>query len=168
MFKLSKRAPAPDAGVSVMHAANSSGGSHDVLRELIRVAFRDTMRQTGVPAQWLDCEVHQRPGPAGTTQTEVHLMIKCWSGHLLRYSQAFQHQFQECLERYDPSTDHSGLEWLWKFAPDCGNPFPKMPPPEEWAKKLEERKGKSEARQQASALTKREFALNDVFADLKA
>lgn len=175
MFKLSKRPSAPDSGLSVMHAANSSSGMLDIQRELIRVAFKDTLRNTGVPAAWLDCEVHHRPGPAGSTQVEVHLVYKRWSGHLLRYSQAFQHQFAQCMDRYEPTVDHSGMEWLWKFAPGCDNPFPTMPPAEEWAKKLEERKGKSEAapaKPTAAAAAdekkSRAFELRDVFADLKA
>lgn len=173
MFNLSKRPTPPDAGVSVMPAAaNSSKGEQDIQRELIRVAFKDTLRNTGVPSPWLGCEVHHRPGPAGYAQVEVHLVMRRWSGHLLRYSQAFQHQLALCMDRYEPTVDHSGIEWLWKFAPTCDNPFPSMPAPEEWAKKLEERKGKTETASAPPAAVQdvgaRAFGLRDVFADLKA
>lgn len=189
MFKLSKRTAAAthtEAGESVMHAANSSQAGLDIQRELIRVAFKDTMRNTGVPAAWLDCEVRNRPGPAGTEQIEVHLVMKQWSGHLLRYAMAFQKQLLQCMDRYEPTVDHSGFEWLWKFAHDCACPFPDMPAPEEWAQKLEARKGNAEpakgtaasaaARKLSGVATKavpaekkdKQFDLRDVFSDLKA
>ncbi len=189
MFKLSKRTAATnhtEAGESVMHAANSSKAALDVQKELIRVAFKDTMRNTGVPSTWLDCEVQHHAGPAGTERVQVHLVMKQWSGHLLRYTMAFQKQLLQCMDRYEPTVDHSGFEWLWKFAPDCACPFPNMPAPEEWAQKLEERKGKSAAtkstaatsmsRKLSSVATRalpvekkdRQFDLRDVFSDLKA
>lgn len=189
MFKLSKRKADnthTEAGESVMQAANSSKAVLDIQRELIRVAFKDTMRNTGVPSAWLSCEVRSRPGLAGSEQLEVHLVMKQWSGHLLRYAMAFQRQLAQCLDRYEPTVDHSGYEWLWKFAPDCACPFPDMPAQEEWAQKLEARKGNSEpakspatssaARKLSSLATKavpaekkdRQFDLRDVFSDLKA
>lgn len=181
MFKLSKRAAAAthtEAGESVMHAANSSQGAVDVQRELLRVAFKDTMRSTGVPPQWLDCEVRTRPGPAGTETVEVHLIMKQWSGHLLRYSMAFQKQLELCMDRYEPMVDHSGIEWLWKFAPQCDCPFPQMPAPEEWAQKLEARRAQVKTPHAAAPAPnaadatangkQKPFDLRDVFSDLKA
>ncbi len=186
MFKLSKRTVATahaEADESAMHAANSSRPGLDIQRELLRVAFKDTMRNTGVPSAWLDCEVHTRPGPAGTEQLEVHLVMKQWSGHLLRYAMAFQKQLLQCMDRYEPTVDHSGFEWMWKFAADCECPFPNMPAPEEWAQKLEARKATMEpakdtaaARRLSSVATKavpaekkdKQFDLRDVFSDLKA
>jgi len=188
MFKFSKRSGAAtqsDAGESVMHAANSSQAGQDIQRELVRVAFKDTMRLTGVPAAWLGCEVRTRPGPAGTEQIEVHLVIKEWSGHLLRYAMAFQKQFEHCLDRYEPNVDHSAYDWVWRFAPDCNCPFPTMPAPEEWVQKLEARKGKAApapsapaqptARKVSTVAAKtvpaekkdKKFDLRDVFSDLK-
>ena len=186
MFKLSKRTVATahaEADESAMHAANSSRPGLDIQRELLRVAFKDTMRNTGVPSAWLDCEVRTRPGPAGTEQLEVHLVMKQWSGHLLRYAMAFQKQLLQCMDRYEPTVDHSGFEWMWKFAADCECPFPNMPAPEEWAQKLEARKATMEpakdtaaARRLSSVATKavpaekkdKQFDLRDVFSDLKA
>ena len=187
LSKLSRRSAAAthvDAGESVMYAANSSQPALEVQHELLRVAFKDTMRSTGVPAEWLNCEVRTRPGLGATEQVEVHLTMKQWSGHLLRYSMAFQKQFEQCMDRYEPGVDHSGFDWLWKFAPQCESPFPTMPAPEEWSQKLEARKGHVDPAKAAApiaaamprAATKalsaeqkdKQFDLRDVFADLKA
>ncbi len=140
MFNFSKRA-APstnsDFGHSVKHsAANSSQAAGDVQRELIRVAFKDTLRATGVPAQWLDCEVHFIPSARHGEHIQVQLVMKTWSGLLLRHSLAFQHALAQCLDRYEPHVDHSRHEWIWKFAAGCDTPFPDMPAHEDWAEKL--------------------------------
>ncbi len=140
MFKFSKRAAVPntrDFEHSVLHsAANSSQGAGDVQRELVRVAFKDTLRATGVPAQWLECEVNFVQSARHGERIQVQLVVKKWSGLLLRHSLAFQHALAQCLDRYEPHVDHSQHEWTWKFAADCNTPFPDMPAPEEWAAKL--------------------------------
>lgn len=133
-------------------AANSSKAAVDIQRELAKVAFKDTLRHTGVPAQWLECEVRCIPLPNGGEHLHIQLVIKKWSGHLLRYALAFQHQFLQCLDRYDPNVDHSTYEWSWKFAADCECPFPEMPPPEEWTAKLEASKAKSAPRTPVKAV----------------
>lgn len=140
MFKFSKRAGSPgnsDFGHSVLHsAANSSQAASDVQRELVRIAFKDTLRATGVPGQWLDCEVHIISSALLGERVQVQLVVKKWSGLLLRHSLAFQHALAQCLDRYEPHVDHSQHEWTWKFAADCETPFPDMPAPEDWAEKL--------------------------------
>ena len=105
-------------------------------RELVFVAFKDTLRATGVPAQWLDCEVNFVQSVRHGERIQVQLVVKKWSGLLLRHSLAFQHALVQCLNRYEPHVDHAQYEWTWKFAADCNTPFPDMPAPEEWAAKL--------------------------------
>ena len=146
MFNFPKRASPdskPAATDSVMPGSvNSSKAASEIGRELVRVAFKDTVRATGVPADWLGCEVRVVTDRYQTERLQVQLVIKKWSGHLLRYAMAFQQQLTQCLDRYDPATDHSQYEWLWSFSPNCGCPFPTMPAPEEWAQKLEASKAK--------------------------
>ena len=126
-------------------SVNSSRAASDIERELVRVAFKDTVRATGVPPEWLGCEVRVVTDKYQTERLQVQLVIKKWSGHLLRYAMAFQQQLMQCLDRYEPSTDHSTYEWLWSFSPTCGCPFPSMPAPEEWTQKLEASKPKKAA-----------------------
>ncbi len=141
MFKFPKRGAAatqPVVSDTVMPgAANSSRTGSDTERELVRVAFKDTLRATGVPTEWLTCEVRTIADKDAAQRLQVHLVIQRWSGHLLRYAMAFQTQLLQCLDRYEPSVDHSSYEWIWRFAPDCACPFPAMPAPEEWAQKLQ-------------------------------
>ena len=189
MFSFSKRSATPtnsDFEHSVMpSAANSSKAEIDIQRELVRVAFKDTLRATGVPAQWLDCEVSYIPAGDQIERVQVQFIVKQWSGHLLRYSMAFQKQVMQCLDRYEPHTDHSKHEWLWKYAADCDMPFPTMPAPSEWAEKLAATyvkkpavvaKARPVAMPAAASLASalppavqsKDFDLRDIFSDLKA
>ncbi len=146
MFNFPKRSSQdsrPSSTDSVMASSVQSGRTtSDIERELVRVAFKDTVRATGVPSDWLGCEVRVVTDKYMTERLQVQLVVKKWSGHLLRYAMAFQQQLTQCLDRYDPTTDHSQYEWLWSFSPSCGCPFPTMPAPEEWAQKLEASKAK--------------------------
>jgi hypothetical protein len=180
MFKFSRSKPAHQDSQfenTVMSTALNSGmAATEVGRELIRVAFKDTLRVTGVPANWIDCQVRTIPLGDGTERIQIHLVMKKWSGHLLRYMLAFEKQVVQCLDRYEPNVDHSSYEWLWRYSSDCENPFPTMPSPAEWALKADANMERKSVMQQqvmprpstAAAQSKKtkEFDLNDVFSTL--
>jgi hypothetical protein len=187
MFKLSKRNPASPtetSGDSILSsAANSSLAPTDVQQELIKVAFKDTLKHTGVPAQWIACEIRKTGDLQPSAQLEVRLVIKKWSGHLLRYAFAFQTQFKQCLDRYEPHIDHSQYDWTWKFSDNCDCPFPSMPAPQEWAQKLQASQHKispptgqiriasaspTNSAKEANSPAGRGFEMRDIFADLKS
>ena len=140
MFKFSKPTASPshsDFEHSVMRsAANSSQAAGDIQRELVRVAFKDTIRATGVPAAWLDCDVRYIQSKHGE-RVQIRLIVKKWSGLLLAHSLAFQRELAQCLDRYEAHVDHSQHEWIWKFADECETPLPQMPAPEAWTQKLQ-------------------------------
>ena len=180
MFKFSKRtAPlaAPEFEHSVMpHAANSSQAAVDIQRELIRVAFQDTLRATGVPPEWLDCAVRYIKVGKQEERVQIQLVMKQWSGQLLRYSLAFQNELMHCLDRYEPGVDHSQHEWLWRYAVDCESPFPGMPPPEMWMTKQTPLQPPATTPHPTNrvavvpqtAPAAKDFELRDIFSDLRA
>lgn len=192
MFKFMRSARAkqdsqfPDTAMAM--ASGSTLQANEVQRELILIAYRDTMRMHGVPAQWLDCKVVNIANGDGTERTQIQLIINKWSGHVLRYAMALERQLVQCLDRYEASVDHSEYEWVWKFGPECDCPFPDMPAPEEWAQK----KVANEVRRTgpttpsaaaplpaavqhkpmpstdaAPAVDDKDFDLRDIFSDLK-
>lgn len=154
MFKFSKRTSSSsnsDFAQSAAHsAANSSRTSGDIALELVRVAFKDTVRAYSIPPAWLDCEarfVQSRHGE----RVQVQLIVRRWSGLLLAHSLTFQREVAQCLDRYEPHVDHSQHEWLWKFASECETPFPQMPAAGEWSKKLQSAQPRPAAPAPASA-----------------
>jgi hypothetical protein len=165
-------------------AAGSSLNTTDVQRELVRVAFKDTMRMYGLPTQWLECQVRNLAAVDGVERIQVQMVMKKWSGHVLRYAMAFEKQLIECLDRYEPHVDHTEYEWVWRYANDCDCPFPDMPAAQEWAQKkvANDVRGTPPAppgpipakpMPPTSSLsrapaTSKEFDLRDIFSDLKA
>ncbi|MDE2418279.1 MAG: hypothetical protein KGN32_10785 [Burkholderiales bacterium] len=191
MFKFIRSARAkqdsqfPDTAMAI--ASGSTLQANDVQRELVLIAYRDTMRMHGVPAQWLDCKVQTLVNGDGTERTQIQLIMNKWSGHVLRYAMALERQLVQCLDRYEANVDHSEYEWVWKFGAECDCPFPDMPAPEEWSQKKvanEVRRAgpapasvppvqhkpmppTSSAAVPAAVADDKEFDLRDIFSDLK-
>jgi hypothetical protein len=139
MFKSSKSASLREgfAPTGAPESVNSqSTRAHtDIKRELIRVVLKDTLRQHGIPFDWLACEVIIiRRGPVAE-ELHIQLVVMKWNESLMRYAMALQQQLLKGLDRFDPSVDHSQYVVSWRFAPDCGCPFNVMPNPKAWLQK---------------------------------
>ncbi|MEJ7931267.1 hypothetical protein WG922_14930 [Ramlibacter sp. AN1015] len=96
-------------------------------REVVHVVLRETMRQHGIPNDWIECRtlnLVQANTPSGTYVT---LVVKRGQDRLLPYVPAFQASFREALARFDPRA----AEWLravaWEFD-EAGAAVPPMPP----------------------------------------
>lgn len=104
----------------------------DIQRELVRVVLKDTLRLHGIPAGWIACEVTVMSRRARTEDLFVHLTIMNWNENLLRFAPALQQQLIEGLNRFEPNVDHSKYIVSWRFAPNCGCPFIRLPDPSFW------------------------------------
>lgn len=98
-----------------------------IQRELVRVVLKDTLRQHGVPAGWVGCDVLVAPKRVSDEDVVVQLVILKWHEALLRYAPALERQLLLDLDRFDPTVDHSRYLVSWRFAPDCGCPNMEMP-----------------------------------------
>jgi hypothetical protein len=105
-----------------------------IQRELVRVVLKDTLRQHGVPAGWVGCDVLVAPKRVSDEDVVVHLVILKWNETLLRYAPALERQLLLDLDRFDPTVDHSRYLVSWRFAPDCGCPNMEMPDAAFWLK----------------------------------
>ena|ERR1035437_3148935 len=131
-FLKSKR-PLNQAGVAPV-SVSPTGSSHhnNVRRELIRVVLKDTLRQHGIPLDWLSCEVIAIRRGIDQEELHIQLVLMKWNERLLRYASALQQQLLRGLDRFDPEIDHSKYIVSWRFGADCGSPFPTMPEPKFW------------------------------------
>jgi hypothetical protein len=100
---------------------------------LIRVVLKDTLRLHGIPFDWLACEVIIAQG-LNEEELRIQLVVMKWKEQLLRYAPALQQQLLLGLDRFDPSVDHSKYILSWRFSPDCGCPFTRLPAPNFWRK----------------------------------
>lgn len=122
----------PSSTPPVSVSPHSLQHNSDVRRELIRVVLKDTLRHHAIPLSWLACEVTAIARAPGEEELNIQLVVMKWNEQLLRYAPALQQQFLLGLDRFDPSVDHSKYSVSWRFSPDCGYPFSKMPIPKVW------------------------------------
>lgn len=138
MFEFFKAKPpksgrAANSAPAATAAPTSTRQHTHIQRELVRVVLKDTLRQHGVPAGWLGCEVLVSPKRVSDEDLIVQLVILKWNEALLRYAPALERQLLLDLDRFDPTVNHSQYMVSWRFAPDCGCPSMEMPDPKFWA-----------------------------------
>lgn len=104
----------------------------DIQRELVRVVLRETLRQHGIPGNWLTCEVTALTGQARGDDILVRLVVLKWHEPLLKFLPALQKQLIVGLDRFEPSVDHAKYVVSWQFAPDCGCPHAQLPDAKTW------------------------------------
>ena len=104
-----------------------------VQRELVKVVLMDTLRQHGIPAGWIGCDVTVMSHRTKDDKLLIHLNIMKWNEALLRYAPALQRQFMQGLDRFDPAVDHANYAISWRFSPQCECPFTTLPNPQFWS-----------------------------------
>lgn len=137
MFKFLKNSVPKDApmpGAALEPVPRPSSQPHtDIKRELIKVVLKDTLRQQGIPYDWLACEIIIIPRGPGNEELHIQLVLMKWHETFLRYAPALEQLLLCGLDRFDPTVDHSKYIISWRFARDCGCPFTVMPPPLVWS-----------------------------------
>lgn len=126
----------------------------DIQCELIRVVLKDTLRQHGIPSGWVGCEVTVLPhradngmgngrgnsaaSPSGDARDSlfVHLIVMKWHDALVHFAPALQQQLVQALDRFEPAVDHSGYVVSWRFSPQSGCPYTRMPDPIFWSQEV--------------------------------
>lgn len=109
-------------------APSSRGNSR---REVVHLVLRETMRQHGIPSDWIECRTLSMVSGHKATGTYVTLIVRDGHDRLLPYVPAFQASFRAALERFDPRVG----EWLrglaWQFEGAESTPAG-MPPANSW------------------------------------
>ena len=109
------------------------GSENATRRQLVQVLLRDLLRRSGIPPQWLDCQmlvVSSRSKGAGLY---VRLVVKHWDVRLMNYTFAFQNELTNDILRFDPQAAGwlHGVSWQLEVTDSC--PFPSLPAPQFWA-----------------------------------
>jgi hypothetical protein len=125
----------------------------NIQRELIRVVLKATLRQHGIPAGWVGCDVTaiaRRPG--GKRHLFVHLIVQHWNQALMNFAPELQRQLMLALDEFEPDVDHSNYIVSWRFSAECGCPYTRMPDPMFWLQDAEP-PARESLRERASATT---------------
>ena len=108
------------------------GAPHRVRRELVRVAFRDTLLHAGIPLQWMRADPAVTQTPAGEPCISVRLVQLHWDARLPVHAVALQKQLVKRIEALDPAAGSwlADIQWKFDLADDSG--CPALPHPGSW------------------------------------
>lgn len=84
-------------------------------RELVQVILRDTMRQHGIPSDWIECRILSTVSRSGQPGMHVSFVVKQAHERLLHYVFAFQQSFERELVRFEPRSREWMLSLGWEF-----------------------------------------------------
>ncbi|RYZ00888.1 MAG: hypothetical protein EOO24_16015, partial [Comamonadaceae bacterium] len=97
-----------DGGPPGSQFGESDGGQDDdaasrvtARREMLQMVLRDTMRQHGIPSDWIECRMVAATGRTGRPGLHVNFVVKQAHDRLLGYVFAFQGSFERELARFD-------------------------------------------------------------------
>lgn len=100
-------------------------------REVVHIVLRETMRQHGIPSDWIECRTLSMVSGSKATGTYVTLIVRGGHERLLPYVPAFQSSLRKALERFDPRVG----DWLrglaWQFE-DADTSTGDMPSSDSW------------------------------------
>jgi len=109
------------------------GGSRSApRREVVQVILRDTMRQHGIPSDWIECRIVSTVSRTGRNGMQVTFVVKKAHEKLLAYVFAFQDSFERELLRFEPHSKDwlMSVNWQFEGRPPMGKV--EMPDPATW------------------------------------
>ncbi len=102
-------------------------------REIIKVMLRETMRQHGIPAEWIECRILPTVGRNKRPAMHVSFVVHQAHDKLLGYVFAFQDSFRRELLRFEPQAKDWGVTVGWQFEGEpAGVQKTAMPDPKTW------------------------------------
>ncbi len=110
----------------------TDGSENATRRQLVQVLLRDLLRRSGIPPQWLECQmlvVSSRSKGAGI---HVRIVAKHWDPRLMNYASAFQNELLTDILRFDPLATVwlNGMSWQLDMADNC--PYDALPDKAFW------------------------------------
>ena len=133
LFKRKAKAAQPENLPSTKDSMSASRQqASSTQEEMIRFAWKDTLRFHGLPADWVSCDVQRLLRKDGGSEHLIELVIRKWHDQLPRYSFALQNKLLSRLDWYEPKVDHSNWTVAWRYDKDCACPHTEMPSEEYW------------------------------------
>lgn len=99
--------------------------------QMVRVVTRDTLRQCGIPEQWIECQVSVVARRNGVSQVVPRLVVRHWDDRLVRYLPAFERRLLAEIQEFERDASDWLQPFSWHFLADnC--PHSEMPAPSFW------------------------------------
>jgi hypothetical protein len=95
--------------------------------EVLRVAIKDTLKQIGMPVQWVRGDLSLLSANARGAQVQVTLVVLEWNDLLVKFLPLLQQRILVAMNVLDGTREHRQHTVNWQFAPDCGHPYREFP-----------------------------------------
>lgn len=114
----------------------NDGSENATRRQLVQVLLRDVLRKSGIPPDWIECQMLVVSRNARSDSMDVRLIIKHWDARLMNYAFAFQQTLHQDIEQFEPNAS----EWLrgisWQLDMDGTCPYTALPGKAFWQQPL--------------------------------
>ena len=100
--------------------------------QLVQVLLRDLVRKSGIPQDWIQCQIQVMNSRSRGQGIYVRLVVKHWDERLMKYAFAFQKALLTKIVQFEPKAAGwlQGIAWQLEVAGTC--PITELPGSEFW------------------------------------
>ncbi len=115
----------------------ADGSDNATRRQLVQLLMRDALRKSGIPSEWLECQMLLVDSRSRGQGMYIRLIIKHWDERLLRYAFAFQQTLMTDIRRFEPNAQVwlHGISWQLDVEGQC--PYAALPEPSFWREQVQ-------------------------------
>lgn len=120
------------AGAPAQAPQSTLGSPQSVRKELTRIAVRESLLHTGVPAHWVRADPLTTAAPGRQTGVHVRLVVQHWDARLMLHAVALQDFIEKRILSLDPEAEQWLIGLSWQFALEDASACPPLPHPGSW------------------------------------
>jgi hypothetical protein len=113
-------------------STDQAGSKNAKRRELVHVVLRDTVRNHGIPSDWIECRILSVVSRRGVNGMHVQLVVRDGHDRLLAYVPAFQASYMDAIDKFDSHAADWLLSLSWQFDTSSAGSQRRMPDPGTW------------------------------------
>jgi hypothetical protein len=113
-------------------ATIEDGSDNATRRHLVQVLLRDLLRNSGIPAAWIDSRMLLVSSKSRGDGMYVRLIVKHWDSRFMEHAYAFEQTLLADIERFEANSGKwlHGISWQFDLGDSC--PFTSLPPKAYW------------------------------------
>ena len=119
--------PNTGTGLSIQEGSESA-----TRRQLVQVLLRDVLRKSGIPPDWIECNMVPVSSRTRGKGLYVRLIVTHWDPRLMDYAFAFQNTLMADIEKFEPNASSwlHGISWQLQLGDTC--PYRTLPEKAYW------------------------------------
>lgn len=123
----------PSNGTQFEASQVAPGSPHQVRKDLLKLALRETLSRNGIPQAWLAADMLRTTTNAKREHgLHVRFVLRAWEPRLVLHGPALEQEFMQRLLQLDPQADGWLMGFSWQFALEDMSVCPPLPHPAAW------------------------------------